>query len=386
MRVAVVMPAGCRMDAHRFNSMEAVATALNLESRFRAETVVICDEGAETPVAARMLTVPAGLGRSARLEAVADRLRQFAPDIVEYHQQLKESAKLARAVPGPINVLYRHTRIKPPRNPIERFRYRQRLAAFDHLLFVSKAACAEFRADYPRFDASVSAVCNPVDVKAWSAPVTERERLILFVGRALPEKGMDSFCEALATVLERRPDWRGALVLGEYERHEAWAAPHLQQLDRFGDRVEVHRSAPLSEVIAVTQRAAIAVTPSRVAEALGLTALEAHAAGAALVSSGRGGLREASGPNALFVDPPEASGLTEAIDRLVSDGSLRERMARAARKQVAATGTPAARAQQLDDLRLGLVSGHRWTEARSDRRTRFLTSSTKDIQWADARS
>lgn len=357
MRIAVVMPRGSLMDRARPNSMETVALTLNARSRHAADIRIICDAGAGDPAIAQLVTVPGGLGKAARRRAVAAILRDLAPAVVEYHQQLGPAADLAKSVRGPVHVLYRHTRIKPPGNPLERFRYFRRLKAFDHLLFVSNAACAEFRSDYPGLNSSISAVCNPVDVEVWRGDVDSSEPLILFSGRALPEKGLDVFCQALALALDRHPLWRGALVLGDWNKHEAWAEPHVRSLARFGDRVEVHYSAPTAKVVEVTRRAAIAVTPSRVAEALGLSALEAHAAGAALISSGRGGLREVSGDHALFVDPPEASGLASAMVRLIEDDGLRRSMARAGQDYVTNTHSPEVRAAELDDLRQRLVEG-----------------------------
>lgn len=359
MRIAIVMPAGCRMDADRFNSMEAVATTLNLHSRFRSQIVVICDEGAETPVALDRLTVPSDLGKKAWLDTVAAHLRAVSPDLVEYHQQLGECAKLARRHPGATHLLYRHTRVRRPRHLFDRMRYQARLRSFDHLLFVSEAACAEFQSDYPGAGASISAVANPIDIDLWGGAPDQRERLILFAGRAIPEKGLDAFCEALAVTLDRHADWRGVLLLGEFERNESWAASQVRKLDRFGDRVEVRHSAPQADVVAATRRAAIAVTPSRVAEAFGLTALEAHAAGAALISSGRGGLREASGDHAVYVDPPEAPGLAAAMDRLIRDPAFRTRLAATGQEYVAETHNPGIRARQLDDLRVRLVAEKR---------------------------
>lgn len=359
MRIAVVMPRGSLMDRDQTNSMETVALALNARSRFADEVWIICDAGAANPACPGLLTVPANLGKAARTNEVATLLRVLAPDHVEYHQQLGPAAELARRTPGPTHVLYRHTRIKPPGNPIERFRYRMRLRAFDHLLFVSDAACAEFRADYPGFKGAISSVCNPIDIDAWRGDVKAREPLILFSGRAMAEKGLDAFCAASAVVLDRNPTWRAALMLGDWDKHADWAEPHIAALARFGDRIEIHKSAPLSQVRAVTKRAAIAVTPSRVAEALGLTALEAHAAGAALISSGRGGLREASGEHALYVDPPETPGLIEAMIRLIDDPDLRLTMARDGQRHVAATHTTAARTVQLDDLRQRLADERR---------------------------
>ncbi|WP_453977750.1 glycosyltransferase family 4 protein [Brevundimonas sp. Marseille-Q4549] len=352
MRIAVVMPRGGVMDRDRLNSMENVALALNRRSQFKAETRFICEAGADTPAAPDMtITVPAGLNKAAHSRAVLKALQDFAPDLVEYHQQLGCAAEFAKRLPGVKHVLYRHTRIRPPRHLIDRMRYRARLRAFDRLIFVSRAARTEFLADYPAFDARASVVCNPIDMDCWRGAPEDREKLILFSGRAMAEKGLDAFCEALAVVLDRKPEWRGALMLGDWDQHREWARPHIQALSRFGDRVEIRKSAPLAEVRDVARRAAIAAVPSRVAEAMGLTALEAHAAGAALISSGRGGLREASGLHALYTEP-ETDGLIQAMLRLIEDDAGRIAMARDAQAFVARTHAPQSRAAELDRLRI----------------------------------
>jgi len=356
MRVAVVMPRGSRMSRSKPNSMETVAGALLAPSRLKKQTHVICDAGAPDPAMPDLIAMPEGLGKSRRAEAVARTIETLNPDYVEYHQQLESSAALARRLPGRVHVLYRHTRIKPARGLIDRMRYGARLAAFDRLVFVSEAARAEFAADYPRFADRASAICNPIDVKGWTADPTDRDKLIVFSGRAMAEKGLEPLCQALEVVLDRFPDWKAALMLGDFERHADWAAPRLKPLERFGDRVAIHKSASLVKVKAVTRRAAIAVTPSFVAEALGLSALEAHAAGAALISSGRGGLREASGPNAVYVEDPQAPALVEAITGLILDPARRVAMARAGQAFVMANHTPAVRASQLDTLRETLVA------------------------------
>lgn len=338
----------CRRSA---NSMETVASTLHAYSRLKSDVRIICDAGAEEPLVENLITVPAGLKRGRREDAVAQALMGLDPDYIEYHQQLESAASLARRFPDKIHVLYRHTRIKHPRNAIERIRYEARLKAFDRLIFVSAAACAEFLADYPRFADKVSAVCNPIDSADWRGEVDGRENLILFSGRAIPEKGLEPFCIALAQILDQFPDWRGALMLGDWDRNKDWARSVIQSLDRFGDRVEIHRSAPLAMVREITRRAAIAAAPSYVAEALGLTALEAHAAGAALISSGRGGLREASGPHAVYVDPPEAAGLAQAMAGLIENPEGRIAMALQAQIRVAKVHAAEIRSAQLDNFR-----------------------------------
>lgn len=356
MRVAVVMPRGSQMSRARPNSMETVAGALLTSSRLRKQTHVICDAGASDPALPNLVAVPDGLSRSRRVQAVARTIETLNADYVEYHQQLESSAALARRLPGRVHVLYRHTRIKPPRGLVDRLRYGARLAAFDRLVFVSEAARAEFAADYPGFAGRASAICNPIDVKGWTADPADRDKLIVFSGRAMAEKGLEPLCQALEVVLDRFPDWKAALMLADWDRHADWAQPRLQPLERFGDRVAIHRSASLARVKTVTRRAAIAVTPSFVAEALGLAALEAHAAGAALISSGRGGLREASGPHAVYVEDPQVPALVEALTGLILDPIGRVELARGGQAFVMAQHTPAVRAAQLDRLREMLVA------------------------------
>lgn len=352
MRIAIVMPRTSRMGRDRLNSMETVALTLARSSAYRNSIVIVCEEGAEVCAAPDMtVRVPGGLGKTLHAQTVLAVLRDLRPDIVEFHQQLETSARLARRLGGTPCVLHRHTRIKPPRHLLDGLRYQARLKAFDRVVLVSEAAREEFLRDYPALCDRAAVVCNPIDMAPWRAEVEQKERIILFSGRAMPEKGLDAFCQALAETLDKAPYWRGALMLGDWERHAQWAEPHVRRLDRFGDRVTIATSAPISAVQDITRRAAIAVTPSRVAEAMGLSALEAHAAGAALISSGRGGLKEASGPHAVYVDPPDAAALARALRELTDDDDRRVTLAREGQAFVARTHSPETRARELDSLR-----------------------------------
>ena len=183
-----------------------------------------------------------------------------------------------------------------------------------------------------------------------------RQGRIVFAGRAMPEKGLDVICAALPDVLDRHPSWRAVLMLADWDHHHRWAAPHLKPLERYGDRVTVLRSVPLTTVQRQMKAASIALTPSVWAEPFGLAAVEAHAAGAALISSGRGGLREASGPHALYVDDITPRSLTAAIEQLIFHPLQRLAMARAAQRYVAVVHTPQRRAADLLRIRRQVLS------------------------------
>ena len=79
------------------------------------------------------------------------------------------------------------------------------------------------------------------------------------------------------------------------------------------------------------------VVPSRSDEGLPLVALEAMAAGRALIVTESGGIREAvdDGVQGLIVDREDAPALAVAIDRLLADDGIVDRLATAgARRSV----------------------------------------------------
>jgi glycosyltransferase involved in cell wall biosynthesis len=89
-------------------------------------------------------------------------------------------------------------------------------------------------------------------------------------------------------------------------------------------------------------KASIVVVPSRWPEPFGLTALEAIASGAALITTGSGGLAEIAGDAAVYVPPNDPTALAAAIIALANDEPRRAALAAAGR----------ARAQYFDTQRI----------------------------------
>ena len=316
------------------------------------EARIFCCSGADDHNLSRVDALPPG---RIRMPTLIERLRAFRPDVIEHHQQVKQAMAVQQALPDTPHLLYRHNALRPPRHPIDRWRYRARYERLDGLVFVSVAERDAFVRTFPDLDDRAFAVPNPIDAGAWLASPEDRQPVIAFAGRAMPEKGVDILCAALPAVLDGHPDWRAVLMLNDWDRHAEWAARHVAPLEPYGDRVEVLKSAPLGEVRRRMQSAAIALTPSVWDEPFGLTAIEAHAAGAALISSGRGGLREASGPHALYVDTVTPRTLAKAMERLISAPEERLALARAAQAYVLATHTPQQRAADLQAVRRTLI-------------------------------
>lgn len=97
-------------------------------------------------------------------------------------------------------------------------------------------------------------------------------------------------------------------------------------------RTSVEFSRPLAVVRERLSQAAIAIIPSKWEEPFGRTALEAHAAGCAVISSGTGGLTEVSDSHALFLPKNFTSGHIMAhLKKLIYNDAERNRLAQEGR-------------------------------------------------------
>ncbi|MGE5408212.1 MAG: glycosyltransferase family 4 protein [Syntrophothermus sp.] len=96
--------------------------------------------------------------------------------------------------------------------------------------------------------------------------------------------------------------------------------------------------------IEVVRRSAFTVAPSLWAEPFGIVALEAGAAGKAVIASDTGGLRDvvSDGETGLLLPAGEPAPLRDALARLYGDPALCARMGEAARARVAALFSAAA--------------------------------------------
>ncbi len=181
---------------------------------------------------------------------------------------------------------------------------------------------------------------------------------ILYVGRMVPEKGIEQLARALATVLPEHPDWRVGFIgsnrhgggsATEFEQGiRARLAPLDAQVDWFGqmsnEAVQEHM-----------RNACIVVIPSLCNEAFGRVAIEAMSSGCAVISSGRGGLAEATGPAALGVDPEDPAAIASALASLMDDAVRLASARRAGWAYVRQHFDIAGIASRLDDLRESLI-------------------------------
>ena len=100
------------------------------------------------------------------------------------------------------------------------------------------------------------------------------------------------------------------------------------------------------------KKAAIVVISSRLREAFPLSGLEAHLGGAALVSSGLGGLPEISGKEgALTLPEVSAEAIADAVTELAKNDEARLALAKRGQNYVLKHHNIKDRAAELDALR-----------------------------------
>ncbi len=182
----------------------------------------------------------------------------------------------------------------------------------------------------PPSEASVAAVRDRVGLE-------RGERLVAVVGQLTPWKGQDTAIRAFARVLPRFPDLRLAIVgsvkFDGATSHDnrAYEVGLLRLASSLGVSDRVVFTGELPDVRPLLDAASIVLMPSW-EEPFGRAAVEAMAAGCAVVATSIGGPSEYIDDrrNGILADPRDAGAWADAVDSLLDDTGLRVRIGEAA--------------------------------------------------------
>jgi len=185
-------------------------------------------------------------------------------------------------------------------------------------------------------------------------------RIILFVGRIEPLKGIDTLLRAMALVAPQIPHWRedlSVIIIGGapgagVDRVNA----ELARLERLRAELGIEdlitfQGAEVQDTLTYYYSAAeMVVMPSHY-ESFGMVALEAMACGTPVVGSRVGGLAFSiqDGQTGYLVPERDAEALAARIRLLLHDGDLRQQLGRRAAQWAGRYGWPAV-ADQIVDL------------------------------------
>lgn len=269
---------------------------------------------------------------------VARLLAERPPVLIEVHNRPEVAVALARRFPALPVALVLHNdpqSMRRARTPAERAALLARLeiATVSHYLrgrFLHGLGGA----------ARVTVLPNCVDLSEIPASPAERAQKILFAGRVVADKGVDTFVRGCARALRDLPGWSAEVLGADRFGPVSPETPFVRSLRPVAAAGGVVLAGwrPHPEILEAMARAAIVVVPSRWPEPFGLTALEAMACGAALLCSSRGALPEVTAEAAVPIDPENPETLAATIVALAGDPARRAALGEAGR----------ARARQFD--------------------------------------
>lgn len=147
--------------------------------------------------------------------------------------------------------------------------------------------------------------------------VSPHEKLVLCVGRLVPQKGIEYLIQAIPMISQRRPETKFIIV------GDGWLRDHLEGLAQAtGYRWKTIFTGfiPDSEVIALMTSADALIVPS-IYEPFGIVALEGMAAGAPVVASQIGGLAEVieHDRTGILAHSRNPSSIAWGVDHVLSD-------------------------------------------------------------------
>jgi len=211
------------------------------------------------------------------------------------------------------------------------------------IVCVSRAVRDSLVAEAPKLAEKSVVVYNAVSVATSSGPekvigfreeigVPQGTLLVGMVGRLLHWKGQEVLAEAAALVLRAYPDVHFVAV-GSYFGDESHYLKKLTSLlFSLGLQGRFHLADYHSNITEVYRALDIFVLPSTKPEPFGRVTVEAMTQGRAVIATNHGGTCELiqDGVTGLLVPPSDPKALAAAIDLLLADPVLRERMGKAA--------------------------------------------------------
>lgn len=328
-------------------------------------------------------------------QRVANALQAISPDVVLLFTAFQFAPMLRRHLPSARIVLrMADDRLGslPPRPELL-----DELDRVDVIAGNSNYTVGRIRDNIPRASEKCRVLHNGVDVdffKPLVAPATVAEdgRVILFVGRVSPEKGLHVLLEAFDSVLAAHPDCVLHIVgqpgLLPYAYHVGLSPDPVDRgLTRFygrtlrqkiqrqllkknssymddlrglltartAGRVRFLGAVPYAELPEVYSRATVFAIPSVINEPFGNPLAEAMACGLPVVATNGGGFRELveHERSGLLVERNNASELARAISRLLDEPATAKRLGVTARSRIVSSFTWRHSAATLLSLSVG---------------------------------
>jgi len=165
--------------------------------------------------------------------------------------------------------------------------------------------------------------------------VAPHEKLVLFIGRLVPQKGVEYLIWAAPAIVQRCPEAKFVIT------GDGWSKSYLEGLaasTRYGDKIRFVGFVSDSDLVDLTMSADVLVVPS-VYEPFGIVALEGMVAGVPVVAGNVGGLAEIieHDRTGVLVHPRNPDSIAWGVNRVLSDPGYSQWLTKNAKKQIQET-------------------------------------------------
>jgi glycosyltransferase involved in cell wall biosynthesis len=191
------------------------------------------------------------------------------------------------------------------------------------IIAVSEATRTDLLHTYRIPPERVSVIHHGVDPSFFALDRSRTEPYLLCVSTLHPHKNLERLVRAFAR--KRRPE---RLVLAGMRGFQTPAVESVIQSLEMKDRVKITGWLPREELLRLYERAQAFVYPSTF-EGFGMPVLEALAAGIPVACSNIAPIKEVAGDAALFFDPLGEEAIAAAVDQILNDKALREKLTQA---------------------------------------------------------
>ena len=165
----------------------------------------------------------------------------------------------------------------------------------------------------------VHVLYNGVERKLKRFPKKKKE--VLFVGRLVPEKGVDLYVDVVENIANKFTDWQfhliGSYRLGNDTNENSFVTKVIKKFQNISNKTQFHGFKKQDFVQKKMKSASIIVIPSIWEEPYGLVAAEAMSNGIAIITSDIGGIAEIVKDNGILIKNINRIKLQDELGRLM---------------------------------------------------------------------
>jgi len=359
-KIAIVTPGSFTIPSSNSSSVERVVEKVAPLLQPEAEPRIYGRLGSRLPRRGQLNGVvcerfPA-VNKQAYIESVGQAIKHFSPHVIDVENRPQYVLTMKRLHPGKPVWLYLHSSTFINSPYITPALLHRCLRAADKIIVNSKflwrvvmtkapEAAAKLAVIYPgvdtaRFVSQYSSTGSAMREKLRKKRGLSGKKVVLFMGRLIPLKGVHHLLRIVPELAKRHPDLMVVIVGSPfYGSHRKTA--YSRSLEALGRRCPGHVRfvpyVPYAKVPSWMLVADVVVVPSGQREAFGLVNVEAMSCGVPVVATRAGGMTEIVRNDVTGYLVNQKYVKTELLDRLtklLSNKSLRERLGRNSRERV----------------------------------------------------